>query len=205
VTLKVTDATGAAVSGASVGGALSGADGTVAVGPFSDRGDHDLKATKDGTIRSNRVRVCVTDGADGACGTTAPPPACACVGTAGPDVLAPSAKLKGIKDKQRFSKRGPRKLQGSFADASGIKQVKLRLMKKSRGKCWYFSGSMEKFRRTGCGKEKYFAIGDKADWSYLLPFRLGKGSYTLEAVAVDGAGNRTPLARGTTQVVFTVR
>ena len=61
------------------------------------------------------------------------------------------------------------------------------------------------FRRTRCGTEKYFAIGDRADWSYLLPQRLGKGRYVLDAVAIDGAGNRTPLARGTTRVVFTVR
>ena len=51
----------------------------------------------------------------------------------------------------------------------------------------------------------YFAIGDKADWSYLLPARLGKGRYVLDAIAIDGAGNRTPLQRGTTRVVFTVR
>jgi hypothetical protein len=203
VALKVTDATGAPVAGASVGGAVSGADGTVVAGPFADRGDHDLKATKDGAIRSNRVRVCVSDGADGWCGThvTAVPP----IIVAPADKTAPTAKLIGIKDKHKYNKRGPRKLRGSFADPSGIKQVKLRLKKKSHRRCWYFSGSMEKFRRTGCGKEKYFAIGDKADWSYLLPRRLGKGRYTLEAVAIDGAGNRTPLARGTTKVVFTVR
>jgi hypothetical protein len=64
---------------------------------------------------------------------------------------------------------------------------------------------MEKFRRTKCGSEKYFAIGDRADWTYLLPSRLRKGRYVLDAVAIDGAGNRTPLARGTTRVVFTVR
>ena len=51
----------------------------------------------------------------------------------------------------------------------------------------------------------YFAIGDRADWSYLLPARLGRGRYVLDAIAIDGAGNRTPLARGTTRVVFTVR
>ena len=81
----------------------------------------------------------------------------------------------------------------------------MRLAKRAGGKCWYFSGKMETFRRTKCGTEKYFAIGEKADWSYLLPARLGKGRYVLDAIAIDGAGNRTPLARGTTRVVFTVR
>ena len=60
-------------------------------------------------------------------------------------------------------------------------------------------------RHAGAGAGAYFAIGDRAEWSYLLPARLGEGRYVLDAIAVDGAGNRTPLARGTTRVVFTVR
>ena len=86
-----------------------------------------------------------------------------------------------------------------------MKTVKLRLTKRLGKKCWYFSGRMERFRGTKCGRGPYFTIGDRADWSYLLPSRLGKGRYVLDAIAIDGAGNRTPLARGTTRVVFTVR
>ncbi|HWK28134.1 MAG TPA: hypothetical protein VNS09_16330 [Solirubrobacter sp.] len=200
VTLRVTDAGGAAVAGAAVGDRVSGADGTVTAGPWSDRGNHDLKASKAGTVRSNRVRVCVTDGADGACGTSVPvtPP------PGEPDRAAPTATLSGFKDHQAFT-RGPRELKGAFTDASGIKQVKLRLTKRAGKRCWYFSGRQERFRGTRCGKGAYFAIGDKADWSYLLPARLTKGRYVLDAIAIDGAGNRTPLARGTTRVVFTVR
>jgi hypothetical protein len=121
-----------------------------------------------------------------------------------PDRSAPIAKLVGLTDRQTF-KTGPRELKGSFADVSGIKSVKLRLAKRAGGKCSYFSGKLEKFRHTKCGTEKYFAIGDRADWTYLLPAKLGKGRYVLDAIAIDGAGNRTPLARGTTRVVFTVR
>ncbi|HEY6890566.1 MAG TPA: hypothetical protein VI300_22370, partial [Solirubrobacter sp.] len=173
--------------------------------------DHDLKATKPGTIRSNRVRVCVTNGADGACNSpiVVNNPVTPCVCSApGPkpaaDTAAPTATLVGIKDKQTFT-TGPRELKGSFADLSGIKSVKLRLAKRAGGKCSYFSGKLETFRHTKCGTEKYFAIGDRADWTYLLPAKLGKGRYVLDAIAIDGAGNRTPLARGTTRVVFTVR
>ena len=202
VTLKVTTG-GSAVAGATVGGRQAGPDGTVTMS-WPDKGDHDVKATKDGAIRSNRVRVCITDGADGACGTREPAPIGAPAPVAAPDRAAPVARLLGFSDKQVF-RTGPRELKGSFADTSGIKTVKLRLAKRVGGRCWYFSGTMEKFRRTGCGTEKYFAIGDRADWSYLLPQRLGKGRYVLDAVAIDGAGNRTPLARGTTRVVFTVR
>jgi hypothetical protein len=203
VTLKVTDADGA-VDGATVADRQSGADGTVTVGPWSDRGDHDLKASKTGAIRSNRVRVCVSDGADGACGSSRPITPGLPAPSAAPDRTAPVAKLTGFSDRQVFS-TGPRELRGSFSDASGVKVVKLRLTKRVGRRCWYFSGRMERFRGTRCGRGPYFAIGDRADWSYLLPARLGAGRYVLDAVAVDGAGNRTPLERGTTRVVFTVR
>jgi hypothetical protein len=33
------------------------------------------------------------------------------------------------------------------------------------------------------------SIGDDADWSYLLPSKLPKGSYVLEVKAIDAAGN----------------
>jgi hypothetical protein len=208
VTLKVTDAKpdGGPVAGASVAGVESGADGTVVVGPFSDRGDHDLKATKDGAIRSNRVRVCVTTGADGACGTSVPvtPGAQTPVVVAATDTTAPRGKLTGVNDHQVFTS-GPRDLRGSFSDSSGLKVVKLRLTKRVGKKCWYFSGKQERFRGTRCGRGAYFAIGERADWSYLLPAQLGPGRYVLDAVAIDGAGNRTPLQRGSTRVVFSVR
>jgi hypothetical protein len=152
-----------------------------------------LRATKPGSAPSATESV-----------QLAPKGAPPIFGVAEPDRSAPRAALTGIKDKQVF-KTGPRELKGSFTDVSGIKVVKLRLAKRAGGKCWYFSRTLETFRRTGCGTERYFAIGDKADWSYLLPARLGRGRYVLDAVAIDGAGNRTPLARGTTQVVFTVR
>ncbi len=194
VTLKVTDAaTGAAIEGAGVAGARSAADGTVTVGPLA-AGVHDLKAEKAEHIRSNRVRVTVTAAAE------VPLPA-----PAAPDRTPPSATLTGLTEKAVL-KRGPRRLRGSFgADASGIKTVKLRLTKRLGKRCWYFSGRMERFRRNKCGKGAYFAIGDRADWSYLLPERLTRGRYVLDAIAIDGAGNRTPLARGTTRVVFKVR
>jgi hypothetical protein len=149
--------------------------------------------------------VCVSDGADGACGTSVPvAPAVKTPGAAAPDKAAPLAKLAGFKDHQVFTS-GPRDLRGSFADTSGVKVVKLRLTKRVGKRCWYFSGRQERFRGTRCGRGSYFAIGDKADWSYLLPAQLAPGRYVLDAVAIDGAGNRTPLTRGSTRVVFTVR
>ena len=103
---------------------------------------------------------------------------------------------------QRPASRGPRELRGKFSDAA---VVKLRLTKRLGKRCWYFSGRSERFVGTHCGKGAYFGIGARADWSYLLPSRLTRGRYVLDAIAIDAAGNRTPLARGTTRVVFTVR
>jgi hypothetical protein len=161
---------------------------------FPSAGAVRLQATKAGLVRS--APVVVTVAAPG--GAPAPTPA-------GPDRTAPTARLSGLRD-QQVLRRGPRALRGSFgADPSGVKTVKLRLTKRLGKKCWYFSGRMERFRGTRCGRGAYFTIGDRADWSYLLPARLGKGRYVLDAIAIDGAGNRTPLQRGSTRVVFTVR
>jgi hypothetical protein len=46
-----------------------------------------------------------------------------------------------------------------------------------------------------CGHGSFLRIGDRADWSYLLPKRLGRGRYVLEAKAIDGAFNRGAPAR----------
>lgn len=204
VTLRVTDAsTRAPVAGASVDGSLSGPDGTVTVGPLA-RGPHDEKATKAGTIRSNRVTVCVTDGADGACGTTVPTPPRL---VAAPDRTAPAARLLGVRDHQVFSRRrAPRTIRVAVpADPSGVKKVDLRLTRQVGRRCWYFSGSRGRFVSRRCGRRVFFAVPVNERISYLLPRRLGRGRYVLDAVAIDGAGNREALARGLSRVVFSVR
>jgi hypothetical protein len=205
-TVRVTNqATGAPVDGAAVGGAVTGPDGTATVGPFATRGNHDLKATKAGAIRSNRLRVCVTDGADGACGTTTTPTTAGGSPAAGADTTGPRARIAGIRDGRRFA-RGPRLLRGTVeADPSGLRAVKLRLSRQRGGACWYFSGSRERFLRRRCGTRHAFRIGDSARWSYLLPARLPRGRYVLDVYAIDRAGNRTAVDRGTSRVVFLVR
>jgi hypothetical protein len=195
VTVKVADAgNGAAVAGAAVAGRETGGDGTAVVGPLTQRGDQDLKATKSGTIRSNRLRVCVSDGHDGFCGATTP----GSPGTPGAarDSTAPATRI-ALRDGATFSRRrAPRLLRGSVtADPSGLRTVKLRLARRSGGRCTYFSGRRERLLATRCGRAFWFAVGDRADWSYLLPARLPAGSYVLEAKAIDGAFNRGAPAR----------
>src|SRR6185503_6923339 len=147
------------------------------VGPFTTIGDHDLKATKTGTVRSNRLRVCVTSGADGACGTVQP------------DTTAPTATIAGIRNGQHFSrKKAPRELHGTVtADPSGLWAVKIRLTRKLGKTCWYFSGSKERFLKRTCGKQYALKVGDQPTWSYLLPSRLPRGSYVLDTYAIDNA------------------
>jgi len=181
----------APVEGASVGGAVTDAAGHATVN-FPTAGKVALKAEKAGFARSETEIVDV---------------ALAQVqgGLTPPDRTPPTAKLAGLRDHGVY-KTGPRELRGRFgADRSGIRTVKLRLTKRLGKRCWYFSGRQERFVGTDCGKGAYFAIGDRADWSYLLPSRLTRGRYVFDAIAIDAAGNRTPLTRGTTRVVFTVR
>ena len=188
-TVKVTDAaTGGAVAGARVGDGLTGADGTAIVGPFTQRGEQDLKAAKDGSVRSNRVRVCVSDGRDGFCQSTTPEPS----SPGARDATAPAATVAGLRNGAVYSRRrAPRLLRGSVtADPSGLHSVKLKLTRRVGRRCSYFSGRRERFMKMRCGRGSFLRIGDRADWSYLLPKRLGRGSYVLEVKAIDGAFNR---------------
>jgi hypothetical protein len=213
VTVRVTTWDGSPVAGARVEGHASGADGSVVVGPYDARGNHDLKASKDGTIRSNRLRVCVTDGSDGACGSSAAS-ACATTGDDGlcgtKDKRAPRGKIASITEGQRFGKgKGPRSLSGTVAgDPSGIADVRLRLTRNDHGRCQTFDGRTERLialKRCGAKHGKWFSAGDRERWSYLLPARLGTGRYVLDVQARDRAGNvDTLLQRTRTRVVFIV-
>jgi hypothetical protein len=213
VTVKVTTWDGSPVADASVEGHASGTDGAVVVGPYDARGNHDLKASKDGTIRSNRLRVCVTDGSDGACGSTAAS-ACATTGDDGlcgtKDKRAPRGRIASISEGQRFAKgKGPRSLSGTVAaDPSGIADVRLRLTRNDHGRCQTFDGRSERLvalKRCGAKHGKWFSAGNRERWSYLLPARLGPGRYVLDVRARDRAGNVDALLQRTrTRVVFFV-
>jgi len=189
------------VSGATVSGggatATTAADGTAALS-FDRTGQVVLKATKPGAAPSAGEVLEVTEA------PVAPPPP-APVATA--DTAAPVTRIAGIRERQRFSRRrAPRTLRGSVApDPSGLRVVKLSLTRSAGGRCQLYSPSRERFRPSRCGGRVNFAIGDRQDWSYLLPSRLKRGRYVLDAVAVDRLGNRDRLARGRSRVVFFVR
>ena len=84
--------------------------------------------------------------------------------------------------------------------------MKLRLTRRRGGRCWYFSGRRERFVGTRCGRGSFFRVGEAATFSYLLPGRLERGRYVLDAAAVDKAFNRDTVGqRGRNRAVFEVR
>jgi hypothetical protein len=193
------DGTDKPVAGATVSGggasATTGTDGRATL-RLDQTGTSVLKASKPGTVPSAAEQVAVSE-----------TPAAAPPAPAARDSAAPVARIAGIRNGQRFKRtRAPRTLRGTVSpDPSGLRAVKLSLTRSSRGRCQLYSPTQERFRRSRCGRRVNFSIGDRESWSYLLPKRLGKGRYVLDAIAVDKLGNRDRLARGRNRVVFFVR
>jgi hypothetical protein len=207
---------GAAVSGGGTG-ATTGSDGSAQVA-LTATGPAGLRATAPGEIRSATEPICVTTGSDGACGSSAATSgasaACLTAGDDGncgtKDKRAPRGKIVSIHEGQHFGKgKGPRALSGIVtSDPSGIADVSLRLTRNDHSHCQTFDGRGErlvKLKRCGATHGKWFSTGDREQWSYLLPARLGPGRYVLDVEARDKAGNvDTLLQRTRTRVVFTV-
>ena len=197
-----TQGTAAPVEGARITGpgvdATTGPDGKASVA-FGQPGEIALKADKPGLVRSAAEKVAVSAPGE--------PPLRPAEPVVLPDTAAPVARILGIRSGQRFKrKKAPRTLRGSVSpDPSGLRAVKLSLTRSSGGRCQLYSPTKERFRRSRCGRRVNFSIGDRQDWSYLLPKRLGKGRYVLDVIAVDKLGNRDTLARGRNRVVFFVR
>ena len=189
-------AAGVTVSGGGASG-VTGADGNASL-TVGQPGTASLIAAKPGLTTSAPATVSV-----GQPYSVPPPPP-------PPDRTPPLARITGIRNHQVFKHgHGPRTLHGTVAsDPSGIKQVKLRLTRAYRRHCFVFSNRHARFARARCGasRAKFFSIGSKPSWSYLLPARLGPGRYVLDVTAIDGAGNRDAArVPGRNRMVFTVR
>jgi hypothetical protein len=168
--------------------ATTAADGTATL-TLSTPGPVTFTVTKPNRVRTAGV-TCVTAGNDGNCGTQLPPGTP--LGTGDPsDRTAPTAAFTGLPRGKVFPrKRAPKLLRGTVsADPSGIRSVRLSILRRRGGRCWAFDGATERFKRHRCGGSRSFRIGDRADWSYLLPRRLPRGRYTIRAIAIDKAGN----------------
>lgn len=199
VQLKVVDGqNSSAISGASVAGTTTAADGTASV-TYTSPGVVRLKAERSDSIRSNELDVCVYATSASECSPAQPPTGQ--VQGAIKDKLPPALALRGIRNGQHFRRgHGPRKLAGTASDSSGLFQVYFRLRRHGHVGCQWYSAKRSVFTRPRphCAA-RFQRLGTKAPWSYLLPARLPKGKYTLEEKAIDRALNASR-----TRVNFTV-
>jgi hypothetical protein len=221
---------------------------------LSDRGQNVVAAAKGGHV-PDHVSTCVTDGADGFCGTAVPTPVpfdpyafCKTTGNDGycnsPDQIPPVGHIGTPFQAQTYSGGGPTKFSGTVDfDPSQTDFVNLRLMrqrtvkvtkykvrkvwttKRVHGKkvrkrvkkrvaykvkkivCSSWSDANSAFKTLkkcdASNAAKFKAAGAEA-WTYDFTSALPSGSYTLDALAVDGAGNVDPVELGRNRVTFKV-
>jgi hypothetical protein len=192
-------------SGAAVGGKTTGSDGTASVS-YASSGVKTLKATRDNSIRSNAMSVCVYTPGSGECGTDRAPDAPPTETTPDqtPPSPAPAAKDTtppvihvGSPTPGKTYSKGPRLIGGDIDEAGGIAQVFLRVRATDGGnltagsRCRWFSGKRGVFthRTVPCSKARFFRVGSDTRFSYLLPSRLGKGKYVVDIKVLDRAYN----------------
>jgi hypothetical protein len=206
---------GATIALPAGGTATTGADGTAAI-TLATGGPVSLRATHTGDVRSAAESVCATTGTDGLCGSVRPSAATSGATATARDTTPPLARIARLREGQKFKRgKAPRTLSGSVAvDGSGLKDVELRITRRSGKRCEAYDGGGESWVRPQlCGTEggRFFSIGNRADWSYLLPAALTPGRYVLDIRTIDNAGNVTRGAdrakdpsKPRTRVVFTV-
>jgi hypothetical protein len=172
------------IDGATVGGQTTDASGNATITPATAGLLH-LKADKSDSLRSNAVDVCVTSASQPTCGATTPGGG---VGGAIVDKLPPSVSIASITSGKRYRHgHGPRKLAGHASDAGGLFQVYFRLTRRTGAGCQWYSSNRSVFThaQSDCDGARFQKVGKNASWSYLLPFKLPKGRYTLEEKAID--------------------
>jgi hypothetical protein len=217
--VHVADAqTGESISGATIGELLAGLTTTLASSSTTDAsGNATVSLASDGSVtlkasrvadsvRSNGLVLCVHNGNDGTCGTTVPgaqPPVPAKPGFEG-DRTRIAVPRNGRVYRRGFA---PRILSGVVETRAGgtLRQVRISLERRYRGRCFQFSGSRARFVRVHrCGGRRFFSVGGAQSFSYLLPAPLPSGRYVFDMQAVEADGRVTKLLRGTSHVLFRV-
>jgi hypothetical protein len=165
-------------------------------------GSVSLRATRTGDVPSEAAAVMVT--AVPVIVTPPPPPPPPPI----TKLQAPGAAILGITEGQHYPPgEGPRELKVRAYAGAGVLVVKLRLTRNDRGRCSTFSGKSERLRHVKCGAANgfWFAIGDRAETSYLLPSKLPRGRYVLDVNVIDKAYHRDDTRRrGGNRLVFHV-
>jgi hypothetical protein len=159
--------------------------------------------------------ICVHEGNDGTCGTTAPAGSTAVTQTSssptaasvykGPFALVAQA---GALSEGHVYRRGhaPRTLTGKVVAHTTVVSVSIGLRRSYRGRCAAYDAVRGRFVSARCGTDSPFKVASgSTSFSYLLPAQLAPGRYVYDIQAVDGAGNHIALARGSSRIVFYVR
>jgi hypothetical protein len=204
-----TPVAGATIEGVGVSSSTSDASGNATV-TLTSAGSTNLRAVLAGDAPSATLPVCVHNGNDGFCGTTAPsgatitPAPTTTAAYNGP--FAVVAKATDVLEGHIYTPaKAPRVLSGTVASHTQVASVDLRLRRSYRGRCYAYNGKSERFARAHCGSGSFFKVASTASFSYLLPGALAPGRYVLDLEATDAAGHRSTLARGTSRIVFYVR
>lgn len=182
----------------SVGGQsyTTGRNGRAAI-TISNESSHTYKASLPGSVRSNAVSTCAYLPGSRFCDTVR--------AEVQIDNIAPLGRVLWP-SKKRY-RRGPRVLKGYVRpDPSGLKAVKIRLIRKTGRKnrvCRGFNFRRERFS-VRCSKSGYKKVGDRSSWAYQLPGPLAPGLYRLDVKAVDGADNVSRLKFGQSRKYFRV-
>jgi hypothetical protein len=205
---------GVTVTGGS-SSATPGAGGVTTVS-FSAAGTYTIQAQAADSVGSDQYTICVHNGNDGNCGTTAasttttgttatsPAPAVVSAPYKGPYALV--AHATGVIDGHVYAPgKAPRVLAGTVAAHSAISAVSLELRRSYKGRCYAYDGTSTRFVRARCGHGSSFKVSSDRSFSYLLPAALAPGRYVLDIQATDVAGNHSTLARGSSRIVFYVR
>lgn len=187
--------------------ATTGPDGR-ATAIFTQAGTVTVSAVKPVTangssfaMRAVPATICVDDGG-GSCGGAPPStpteggspvvstPSHGSPSHGSPSYRLPEPAILGIVARRRYAAgKGPRDLRGRVSiGSSALEQVSLRLRRRAQGRCSYYKAGVEAFRAASCGTGPWFDLGDRAEWSYLLPARLAAGRYLLTVRARDRAG-----------------
>jgi hypothetical protein len=191
----------------------------VATLTFPSTGTYTVAAAAPDSVPSDPHTICVHNGNDGTCGTTAENPiACpattsGCEGKIGkafppPPPLPDLARAGGVVNGHVYSRRrAPRILSGSVEVPGGdtLHEVRIALERSFHHRCFAFSGRRGAFVRGGCHTTRFFDVADTTSFSYLLPARLPAGRYVYDVEAIDNSGRATKLADGVSHVVFYVK
>ncbi|HEY7962190.1 MAG TPA: hypothetical protein VID29_09735 [Solirubrobacteraceae bacterium] len=177
---------------------------------------HAYEATGGPAAVRTQTTICVHEGNDGTCGTQAPAGSVLAAGQSATTPFAPTpaytgpyavvAQASGVLDGHVYALgQAPKVLAGRAIAHTAIGSVSIELRRSYRGRCWDYDAKRARFLDARCGTARFFAVATGASFSYLLPAPLLRGRYVFDIRAVDAAGHRAPLDRGSSRIVFYVR